>query len=259
MLTLLSPAKALDFVTPPAVTDFTTPALMDETGRLIKTTRNLSQTKLRDLMGISPKLAKLNAERYKELSTELGPDNAKQAVLAYNGQAYVGLDAKSLSADDLAFAQDHVGILSGMYGYLRPLDLIQPHRLEMGTKLKTRRGTSLYEFWGDRITQQVRAHLGDGAVLVNLASAEYFKSVRIKTLAARVVTPVFYDTKAGKSRVVFLFAKIARGLMTRWIVENRVTDVERLREFDVAGYRYRPDLSTDDRWAFERDQPPPPA
>jgi len=259
MLALLSPAKRLDFTPPPTATARSTPALLDETGRLIKTTRNLSQKKLRELMDISPALAKLNADRYKQLTTTLGPDNAKQAVLAYMGQAYLGLDAASLSEEDLAFAQEHLGILSGLYGYLRPLDLIQPHRLEMGTRLKTRRGATLYDFWGERVHRLVKARLAEGdGVLVNLASAEYFKVVRAKQLGGRIITPVFMDTKGGKSRVLFVFAKHARGMMARTIIQRRLTDAESLKGFDAGGYRWREDLSVGDRWVFERPQPPSP-
>lgn len=259
MLALLSPAKRLDFDTPPAVSAHTRPELLDQTARLIKTARNLSQKKLRELMGISPALAKLNAVRYQGLSTDLDLDNAKQAVLAFKGDTYIGLDADSLGDDDLAWAQDHIGILSGLYGYLRPLDLIQPYRLEMGTRLKTRRGTGLYAFWKDRITAQVQHVLdaqGDDIVL-NLASAEYFKAVNRKKLAARVLTPVFKDTKDGCARVLSLFAKQARGMMARYIIDNRLDEVDGLKDFDSGGYRFRPNESEGDRWVFERTQPPP--
>lgn len=258
MLALLSPAKRLDFETPPTVSAHSTPALLDEAGKLMRTTRNLSQKKLRELMDISPTLAKLNSERYQLLSTDLSPDNAKQAALAFKGDTYTGLDADSLGDDDLAWAQDHVGILSGLYGYLRPLDLMQAYRLEMGTKLKTRRGTTLYDFWGDRITKEINGILAqqDDAVVVNLASVEYFKSVNQEKLKARVVTPVFMDTKDGKSRVLFLFAKQARGMMARYIIDHRITDVEELKGFDSGGYRFREDMSEGDRWVFERTQPP---
>ncbi|NOY26231.1 MAG: peroxide stress protein YaaA [Oligoflexia bacterium] len=259
MLALLSPAKRLDFDTPPAVSAHSRPQMLDQTARLIETARKLSQDKLRELMGISPALAKLNAVRFQRLSTELDLDNAKQAALAFKGDTYVGLDADSLGDDDLAWAQDHIGILSGLYGYLRPLDLIQPYRLEMGTRLKTRSGPSLYAFWGDRITAQVQDVLdaqGDTTV-VNLASAEYFKAVNQKKLAARVLTPVFMDTKDGRSRVLSLFAKQARGMMARTIIDNRLDDVDALKDFGSGGYRFRADQSEGDRWVFERTQPPP--
>ncbi len=258
MLALLSPAKRLDF-SPQAITDaWTLPALLDESRELMRVTRALSPEAIGELMHISPELAALNAERYRALGTELGPDNAKQAVLAFMGQAYLGLDAASLSEADLAFAQDHLGILSGLYGYLRPLDLIQPHRLEMGTRLATERGATLYAFWGDRIRDRVAAQLAASGdrVLVNLASAEYFKAVRAGALDARIVTPVFQDTKGGKSRVLAVFAKKARGMMVRYILRERITEVERLKDFSAGGYRFREDRSEGDRWVFERPQPP---
>lgn len=261
MIAILSPAKRLDFATPPTVPAWSTPALLDETGKLIKTTRNLSQKKLRELMDISPALAKLNSDRYQALSVDLSPDNAKAAILSFTGDVYTGFDATTVDAAGMAWAQDRVAILSGMYGLLRPLDLIQPHRLEMGTRLKTRRGQSLYDFWGDRILKLLRQRLAASGsnVLINLASAEYFKSVRAKKLkGVRVITPKFLDTKEGKTRSVFLFAKQARGMMTRYMVDHRIDTPEGLQAFDTKGYRFRPDLSEGDTWAFERPQPPPP-
>jgi len=257
VLVLLSPAKRLDFDTPLTTTAFSTPALLSESGKLMRTTRNLTQKKLREMMDISPELAKLNADRNKQLTTELTPENARQAILTFNGQVYAGLDAGSLDQPGLDFAQTHVGILSGLYGYLRPLDLMQAYRLEMGTKLKTRRGTSLYDFWGDHIQSAVKAQLTrlETNTLVNLASNEYFKSVKVKTLGARVITPVFLETKGDKSRTLFVFAKLARGRMTRYIIDNRLTEPEALKGYDWDGYRFRADLSEGDRWVFERPQP----
>jgi len=259
LLVLLSPAKRLDFDTPVTTDAFSTPAMLSESGKLMRTARNLSQKKLRELMDISPELAKLNADRYKQLTTELSPDNARQAVLTFNGQVYAGLDAGSLDQDGLDFAQTHLGILSGLYGYLRPLDLMQPYRLEMGTKLKTRRGGSLYDFWGDRIQAAVKEQLArlETDTIMNLASNEYFKAVRSKTLGARVIAPAFLETKDGKSRTLFVFAKLARGRMARYIIDNRITDPEALKAYDWDGYRFRPDLSEGDRWVYERPQPPP--
>ncbi len=261
MLALLSPAKRMDFASAPSLEGSSRPQLLGESARLMRTTRNLSQKKIRELMDISKELAKLNAGRYRELTTELSPANARQAILAFKGDVYLGLDAGSLSEEDLAFAQEHIGILSGLYGYLRPLDLIQPHRLEMGTRLKTRRGKSLYDFWGERITELVRAQLGASGspILLNLASAEYFRSVQTRGLeGVRVITPQFYDTKDGKSRVLFAFAKKARGLMARYLVEHRITEPESVKGFDTQGYRFREEMSEGDTWAFERPQPPPP-
>ena len=257
MLALLSPAKRLDFTTPHSVVDATLPALLEESGKLMKTTRNLSQKKLRELMDISPDLAKLNSDRFQALTTELTPENARPAILSFSGAVYQGLDAQTLDAEGLAYAQEHVAILSGLYGLLRAKDLMQPYRLEMGSKLQTRRGKNLYAFWGDQIRGQVDQRLGEDRVLINLASNEYFKSVQIKKLDARVVTPVFKDTKDGKTRTLFMFAKQARGLMTRYMIDHRVTDPEQLKGFDTRGYRYREDLSEGDTWVFERPQPPP--
>ncbi len=259
MLALLSPAKRLDFDSPPTVEDWSTPALLDESQELMSTTRGLSQRKIRELMGVSADLARLSAHRFAELTTELSPDNAKQALLTFSGDTYLGLDAKSLRDDDMAFAQDHLAVLSGLYGLLRPLDLIQPYRLEMGTKLRTRRGRNLYDFWGDRIQREAHRLLeaSGSDVLVNLASKEYFEAVRPKTLRARVITPRFLETRNGRSRILSMFAKKARGMTARYLVQRRLTDPEDLRGFDRGGYRYREDLTEGDTWVFEREQPPP--
>jgi cytoplasmic iron level regulating protein YaaA (DUF328/UPF0246 family) len=222
MIALLSPAKRLDFKTPHTVVDTTLPALLEESGMLMKTTRNLSQKKLRELMDISLDLAKLNSDRFQELTTELTPDNSRPAILSFSGATYLGLGAKTMNADDLAFAQDHVMILSGLYGLLRAKDLMQPYRLEMGSKIKTRRGANLYAFWGDRIRLELQGRLGDEPILVNLASNEYFKSVQVNKLKARIITPVFKETKNGTTRTLFMFAKQARGLMARYMVDHRV-------------------------------------
>ncbi len=257
MIALLSPAKRLDFDTPHTVSDPTLPALLDESSKLMKTTRNLSQKKIRELMGISPTLAKLNSDRFQELTPELTPDNGRPAILSFSGDVYLGLSAKTLDADGLAYAQEHVMILSGLYGLLRAKDLMQPYRLEMGSKLKTRRGANLYAFWGDRIRATLQERLGADPVIVNLASNEYFKSVQVKKLDARIITPVFKETKDGKTRTLFMFAKKARGLMARYMIDQRITDPDTLKGFDSQGYRYREDLSEGDTWVFERPQPPP--
>ena len=259
MLVLLSPAKRLNTERLPLTDVFSLPALLPESARLMKTTRNLSQRAIAELMHISPDLAKLNAGRYKELTTDLSPQNARHAVTTFSGDAYLGLDIGSFAEDDLLWAQDHLAILSGLYGLLRPLDLIQPHRLEMGTRLKTRRGRSLYDFWGDRINKLLAermAALGTD-VIVNLASKEYFKGLGPKALDARVITPTFLETKGGESRVLSMFAKQARGMMTRYILLNRIAEPEQLKDFDAAGYGFRPGLSDGDELVFERQQPPP--
>ncbi len=205
-------------------------------------------------MGISMKLADLNAGRWRAFSTPFTPDNARAALLAFRGDVYKGLDADSLDADALAFAQDHLRILSGLYGVLRPQDLIQPYRLEMGTKLATARGENLYTFWGDAITETLNRALaaqGDD-VLVNLASKEYFSAVRPEKLAGRVVTPVFKERKGNTYKIVGLFAKRARGLMSRYIIDERLDDIEALKGFDAEGYAFEPSLSAADTWVFAR-------
>lgn len=257
MIALLSPAKRLDFDSPHSVSDPSLPALLDESGKLMKTTRGLSQKKLRELMDISPELAKLNSDRFQALTTELTPDNARPAILSFSGDTYLGLGARTLDPAGLAFAQEHVMILSGLYGLLRAKDLMQPYRLEMGSKVKTRRGPNLYAFWGDRIRKTLQDALGADPVLVNLASNEYFKSVQPNKLKARVITPVFQETKDGKTRTLFMFAKQARGLMARYLIDHRITEPEGLKAFDSRGYRFREALSDGDTWVFERPQPPP--
>jgi hypothetical protein len=207
-------------------------------------------------MGISDKLAGLNAARFGEWATPFTQENARQAILAFNGDVYTGLDAKSFSEKDFAFAQQHMRILSGLYGLLKPLDLMQAYRLEMGKKLDNDRGSNLYQFWGDIITEHLNAAIeaqGDN-VLINLASNEYFKSVKKKSLKAEVITPAFKDWKNGQYKMISFFAKKARGLMARYIIENQITDVEQLKGFDVAGYQYSTELSKANDWVFTRKE-----
>ena len=257
MFVLLSPAKTL--IEPPAVDGpaTTEPALLDEAEQLVQTTRAMSPETLKSLMGISDKLAALNHQRFQSWSRPFTPQNARQALLSFNGDVYHGLDAASLSDDDLTWADDHVGILSGLYGLLRPLDLMQPYRLEMGSKLETTRGADLYAWWGDRITNVVNHRINGAGAVVNLASNEYWRSIQPDQLTVPVVTPVFRDIKEGKSRTLAFFAKRARGAMTRWIIQQRATDVDQLKSCDAMGYTYDPDQSTDTRWVFSRPQPPP--
>lgn len=258
MLMLLSPAKSLREGTAVPGFHHSEPAMLDQTKILLRTARARSAKELQALMGISEKLGALNHERFQTLTVPPAPDNARQAGLLFDGDVYKGLDAPSLSPADLEWAQSRLGILSGLYGVVRPLDLIQPYRLEMGTKLKTRRGPSLYAFWGDRITKQLNGWLTEGEpVVVNLASNEYFSAVNAKRLKARVVTPSFKDVKGGKARVLSFFAKKARGAMVRWAIEHRVDDPEALKRCDAMGYRFDPGLSTEDKWTFTRPQPPP--
>jgi cytoplasmic iron level regulating protein YaaA (DUF328/UPF0246 family) len=256
MLIVLSPAKTLDYDTPPHVETATEPRFVTQSGQLIDVLRQKSPQDIAALMDLSDKLALLNVERYARWSSQFTPANSKQAVLAFDGDVYDGLSAPTLSAGDLAWAQDRVRILSGLYGVLRPLDRMQPYRLEMGTALPNPSGRDLYAFWGDCIAESLNADCGDdpAPVLVNLASEEYFKAVAPAVLKARVVTPVFEDEKAGKHKIISFYAKKARGLMARWAVRHRVDDVQMLRHFDSAGYAFAPEVSGADRWVFRRGE-----
>lgn len=258
MIIVLSPAKSLDFDTPAHVRTHTQPAFLDESAELIKTLRTLSPAQIASLMSISDPLAHLNHERFASWQPTFDETTAKQAVLAFNGDVYEGFDAKSLSAADLTFAQDHVRILSGLYGLLRPLDLILPYRLEMGSKLSNPRGRDLYTFWDGKLADALNT-LFDASkkgerVLVNLASEEYFKSVKRGKLSVPVITPVFEDWKGGRYKIISFYAKRARGLMTRYVTTHRIDGVEGLKGFDLDGYAYAPEVSSKDSWVFRRRQ-----
>lgn len=257
MLVVLSPAKTLDFKTPPTTQRFSVPEYLDESGELIDVLRRRTPRQLEKLMSISPKLADENAARYLTWQRPFTPDNAKQAVLAFRGDVYLGLEAERFDQRDLNWAQKHLRILSGLHGVLRPLDLIQPYRLEMGTALETRRGKSLYEFWGGRITAALNEALAEQGqpLLINLASKEYFDAVDLDALEARVITPHFRDWKNGQYRFLSFFAKKARGLIAAYVIRNRVRTQKALRDFDWAGYRFDPEQSSDDDWVFLRDAP----
>ena len=254
MLIVLSPAKSLDFDTPAHVADYTQPDFIDQSQILIERLREMAPHELATLMGISDPLAALNVARYAAWSPPFSPRNAKSAVLAFNGDVYEGLDAPSLSAADLLYAQDHLRILSGLYGLLRPLDLMQAYRLEMGTRLSNPRGKDLYAFWGTRLAEAVNVAVQDSGtpVLVNLASEEYFKAVGAKRVAVPLVQPVFEDWSNGKYKVVSFFAKRARGLMARYALTERVDAVEALKDFAVEGYAFEPAASEGGRWVFRR-------
>jgi cytoplasmic iron level regulating protein YaaA (DUF328/UPF0246 family) len=254
MLTIISPAKKLDSAPVSLALPVTQPVLLGDTEQLMKTTRLLKPKDLKDLMGISDKLADLNHARFQAFTTPFDQTNAKPAVLTFNGDVYLGLDAPSLDENELAWAQEHVSILSGLYGLLKPMDLMQAYRLEMGTRLKTARGKNLYAFWGDRVTNQLTAQLAEHTdnTVINLASKEYFKVVQPKRLPGAVVTPVFKEIKDGKARIISFFAKRARGLMTRFMVQERVDRPEGIKDFNGSGYRFNPALSTDDQWVFSR-------
>jgi uncharacterized protein len=256
MLIVLSPAKNLDYDTPAAVKSHSQPEMLDDAAELIQVCRGLSPQQVGSLMKISDKLAHLNVERYHSWSRPFTAKNAKQALLAFNGDVYAGLEAQSLSEKQLDYAQKHLRILSGLYGLLKPLDLMQPYRLEMGTRLDNARGKDLYQFWGDKITEKLNQSLqaqGDN-VLVNLASNEYFKSVRPAKLDGVVVTPVFKDQKNGQYKVISFYAKKARGMMARYIIQNQISEVKELQGFDTAGYRYVEEQSSAQSPVFIRDE-----
>tara|TARA_R110002111_G_scaffold262694_1_gene340136 strand:+ start:63926 stop:64717 length:792 start_codon:yes stop_codon:yes gene_type:complete len=259
MLTVLSPAKSLALEPQTQTSKYTTPEFLDEAERLVKKLKQMSKKSLSALMGISADLADLNHSRFNQWSRPFSTSNAKQAVLIFNGDVYQGLQAKQFKARDLAFAQDHLRILSGLYGVLRPLDLMQAYRLEMGTSLSTPRGKSLYDFWGDKITESLNRDLAKHKqkALVNLASNEYFKGVKPRVLDGPVITPVFKEIKDGKSRTIALFAKQARGRMAAWMIQNRVDAPAQLTDFNLDGYEYQADESTADKLTFSRPQPPP--
>jgi uncharacterized protein len=255
MLFLLSPAKALDYETPPHVGVHTQPLFVQQAQQLMDVLRPKNPQDIATLMGLSDSLAGLNVARYQAWTPDFNTANAKQAVLAFNGDVYDGLSAKTLAPTDLDWLQDHLCILSGLYGVLRPLDLMQPYRLEMGTPLATPEGKNLYQFWGRQIADYLnqRAAADKTPVVVNLASEEYFKSVDTRALKPRVVTCVFEDRKGAQYKVVSFFAKRARGLMMRHAVEHRATTVDDLKAFDAAGYRFAPTASTIDRLVFRRE------
>lgn len=255
MLIVISPAKTLDYETPPTTKKATLPVFLSRSAELVADARKLSPEQVGKLMGISDKLADLNHRRFMNWGEPFDLDNAKQSVLAFKGDVYTGLDAESMSAADLAYAQKHLRILSGLYGLLRPLDLMQAYRLEMGLKFSNSGGKNLYEFWGTEITDCLNAQLKalKSEVLVNLASNEYFRVVQPRGLNAEVITPVFKDLKSGKYRVIGFFAKKARGLMTRFVIDQRLDDVAGIKKFRADGYRYNRAESTAREWVFTRD------
>jgi cytoplasmic iron level regulating protein YaaA (DUF328/UPF0246 family) len=251
MLTVLSPAK--DLAVAPS-TKGTQPRMLDRSELLVAKLRGYSAKRLGKLMDISPKLAELNHQRYKEWSVPFTTKNARPAVFTFNGEAYRGLNAKTLDASDLGFAQHHLRILSGLYGVLRPMDLMRPYRLEMGTALPTSRKKDLYAFWGESIAALLRDDLRESGsdVLVNLASAEYFKAVRPNVVDARVITPVFKDKGSTGYRMVMVFAKHQRGAMARHIIQHRLLDPEKLKQYTGDGYRFAKEESTANEWVFLR-------
>jgi cytoplasmic iron level regulating protein YaaA (DUF328/UPF0246 family) len=255
MLFLLSPAKSLDYDTPlPEGLPHTLPAFVPDSTRLIEVLREQSPQQVASLMSISDPLAALNVARYAAWKPRFTARNARQAVMAFNGDVYEGLQARTLSPEDLDWAQQHLAILSGLYGVLRPLDWMQPYRLEMGTRLATDAGSNLYQFWGARIAEHLNQRLAADAtpVVVNLASQEYFKSVDLQTLKARVVECVFEDCKGGQYKIISFHAKRARGLMARWAIQRHAATPRQLEGFDLEGYAFHPAASAPDRLVFRR-------
>lgn len=257
MLFLLSPAKKLDYESTVRTTLKSQPLFVPQAQELVDILKEYSQEEIAELMKLSDNLAELNAQRFQKWVPEFNLDNSRQAVLAFNGDVYEGLDAPSLSDKQLEWAQNHLVILSGLYGALRPLDLMQPYRLEMGTRLENPKGKNLYEFWGSQIAEHLNEQITqnhDEQVIVNLASVEYFKSVDRKALKAPVIECIFQDERKGKWRVISFYAKKARGLMMRYAIDNEITTIEGLKGFNSEGYSYDDAASTDQRLVFRRPE-----
>lgn len=254
MLIVISPAKSLDYKTKPTTSEYTIPEFLTESEKLVSKLQKMSAKKLSNLMNISADLGNLNYERYQTWHLPFTPENAKQAVLAFNGDVYTGLDAPTLSEEKLKLVQQKLRILSGLYGVLKPLDLMQPYRLEMGTKFGVARAKDLYSFWGNKITKKVQEAINEtgSKILVNLASNEYFKSIDEKKLDAEIVSPAFKDMKNGEYKMISFFAKKARGLMTRFILENNIDNAGDLQAFDAEGYVFNPRLSNPGKPVFTR-------
>jgi len=254
VLTVLSPAKTLDYESPLATRKHSTPRMLDRSAELVRVLAARTPEEIGELMQLSPKLAELNFERFQEWSSEMRPDQARAAILAFKGDVYMGMAPENFSERDFTHAQKRLRILSGLHGVLRPLDLIHPYRLEMGSRLENPRGMNLYEFWGNQVTDLLNEDLAKlkPNVLVNLASQEYFGVIQPERLDARIVSPVFLDEKNGKYKVISFFAKRARGAMASWMVTDRVTTAKALTEFTGMGYSYDPERSTADAPTFVR-------
>jgi hypothetical protein len=254
MLILISPAKTLDFNPQDVVHDFTLPQFIDESEIIVEKLKKLKPAKLAKLMNISPKLAQLNYERYQEWQLPFTHENAKQAILAFKGDVYTGLDADTFNKDDFAVAQKQLRILSGLHGILKPLDLMQPYRLEMGTSISVKRKKDLYHFWkiilSDHLIEEIR--LTQSKYLINLASNEYFKVIDTKKINIDIITPVFKEFKNGQYKFMSFFGKKARGLMARYIIKHKISDPEQMKLFDSEGYYYNDILSNGNEWVFTR-------
>ena len=256
MLALISPAKTLDYHTALPTDAHTQPRLLEQSEQLIQVCRELSSTQIGSLMSVSEKIATLNVERFRDWTPEFNFSNARQALFAFKGDVYTGLDAYHLNDQEIKFAQKHLRMLSGLYGVLRPLDLMMPYRLEMGTKLKNSRGHNLYEFWGTRITQLINQDLEQAGskILLNLASDEYYKSVQEKQVQADIIKPVFLDQKNGKYKVISFYAKKARGLMARYMIEHKIEQADDLKAFNTDGYYFDSENSSATELVFKRDE-----
>lgn len=256
MLMVISPAKTLDFEKPSATKIYSQPVFLKESRQLVKQLKRLAPAEISSLMKISDKLGSLNALRFEQWGTPFTLCNAKQALLAFRGHVYSGINADSFSDLDFEFAQRYLRILSGLYGVLKPLDLIQPYRLEMGTVLENRQGKDLYDFWGTKITKQINLHFkhSKSDVLLNLASNEYFKSLQVDAIKARIITPLFKDLKHGRYKIISFYAKKARGLMSTYIIKHRLKAVEEIKAFRLAGYEFYAADSDAEHWVFQRKQ-----
>lgn len=256
MLALISPAKTLDYQSTLPTDEHTLPRLLQQSQQLIDVSRKLSASQIASLMSVSEKIANLNVERFRDWDSDFDLSNARQAIFAFKGDVYTGLDAYHLDEKDFKFAQKHLRMLSGLYGLLRPLDLMMPYRLEMGTRLENPRGHNLYEFWGDIITNLINEDLEQAGsnVLVNIASDEYYKSVKESKIKAEIIKPVFLDQKNGKYKVISFYAKKARGLMARFMIENQLSSIEDLKSFNTDGYYFDAASSLSGELVFKRDE-----
>jgi len=254
MLLVISPAKTLDYDTPPQTTTFSVPAYLDHAEKLIHRARQYNELDVMDLMSVSAKIAQLNVQRFADWHTPFSPKNAKQAALAFKGDVYTGLNIDSFSEDDFQFAQQHLRILSGLYGLLRPLDLMQAYRLEMGRRIDTNRGKNLYAFWDAIITEGLNEQLAalNSKNLINLASHEYFKSIKPKLLNAEIITPAFKDYKNGAYKMMGVYAKKARGMLSRFIIQNKITEPKLMQDFNEGGYKFNKKMSEGNTWVFTR-------
>ena len=254
MIAIISPSKTQDFSSNGQPEAFSQPQFIEQSEMLVKELRKKKTADIKSLMEVSDKIAELNYERYRQFKTPFTPEDAKQALFAFKGDVYTGIDTENYQQGELEFAQDHLRILSGLYGLLRPLDLIQPYRLEMKIKLKNRRGKDLYTFWGNRLTEALNSDFENqpNKVLINLASNEYFKALDKKKLKAEIITPVFKEHKNGKYSVIAIFAKKARGMMTDFIIKNKTEEAEELKTFSQDGYEYSEQLSQGNEWVFIR-------